>query len=647
MNARRFVGAATVVAGLVGVVMVFDSASAPVVRAGRLAGIAGAGTCSLWVQNMDETQSATTVVDFYKQGGGAPISIVRPNFGALGAVEIDLSAEPTLQNGAYAAITSSDREIGVVNRCSWQNSGAAAMSNGSLPGTEMIVPLAAKNYEGQTSLITIQNSDTGAQANATVKLYALGQAQPLGSTNVVIAPGTSTTLDLAKHAAFAAVPTGTIGHIVVSSSMPVAVNNIVDVETSQYGVYSFEGIPTSVVTDTLYAPQVHAASPLDPTDPGSPKLDSMMMVVNSGTAAADVTIRYTGASGACQGQTYTHPAFTLAAGTSALVANAAGASFPLTGASPLPAGCNASAVIEATGGKVTATVVDRDGAGGKAAAYNAMSRAGASDTVGLPIFRRDYGAERSTTAVQVMNVGTAPVTVTMEIRDANGLRLMNCGADCRASIPPGRVHLWWPPSMAAISDGFTGSAALLSNAPVAAVVTDISLAGVDLASYVGIAQRADNGGMPPVPVAIQLAYSPILAGGFRAPPPSTATRLATPRPTHTPTDTLTPTPMSTPTPMPTSTVALPTSTPVPTATPIPSATPVGMAVSDAVRNQVPPAAVAEALAHPERIAGWGQPRDPGKPVSPANPLRQCLTLVDPGKPYHPLFNGLIWKAGCP
>jgi hypothetical protein len=34
-------------------------------------------------------------------------------------------------------------------------------------------------------------------------------------------------------------------------------------------------------------------------------------------------------------------------------------------------------------------------------------------------------------------------------------------------------------------------------------------------------------------------------------------------------------------------------------------------------------------------------------VGPFNPLRTCLTLRNPGQPYHPLFNSLVFKAGCP
>ena len=35
------------------------------------------------------------------------------------------------------------------------------------------------------------------------------------------------------------------------------------------------------------------------------------------------------------------------------------------------------------------------------------------------------------------------------------------------------------------------------------------------------------------------------------------------------------------------------------------------------------------------------------PTGPHNPSRAALSLQDPGKPYHPLFNDLVWKCSCP
>lgn len=103
----------------------------------------------------------------------------------------------------------------------------------------------------------------------------------------------------------------------------------------------------------------------------------------------------------------------------------------------------------------------------------------------------------------------------------------------------------------------------------------------------------------------------------------------------------------TPTPSPRATPATPAPTPTPppspmTATPVPDPA----CVCDSVAGRVPDAVVAAALARPETIGGWGQRLDPAKPPGPFNPPRTCLNVHDPSKPYHELFNGLVWRVGC-
>jgi len=57
-------------------------------------------------------------------------------------------------------------------------------------------------------------------------------------------------------------------------------------------------------------------------------------------------------------------------------------------------------------------------------------------------------------------------------------------------------------------------------------------------------------------------------------------------------------------------------------------------------------AIADALANPAKVAGWGQPCNPSLPPGPMNPPRTTLGLKVPGKPYHPLYNGLQYTCGC-
>lgn len=87
-----------------------------------------------------------------------------------------------------------------------------------------------------------------------------------------------------------------------------------------------------------------------------------------------------------------------------------------------------------------------------------------------------------------------------------------------------------------------------------------------------------------------------------------------------------------------------TPTPRPTATPL---VPLDPQACTFVTGRVPSAAIADALANPRRVSGYGEPANPSIPPGPNNPPKQYLTLLNPGVPWHPLSNSLVYKAGCP
>lgn len=125
--------------------------------------------------------------------------------------------------------------------------------------------------------------------------------------------------------------------------------------------------------------------------------------------------------------------------------------------------------------------------------------------------------------------------------------------------------------------------------------------------------------------------------------------LATATPTRIEPPSTTPTPLVTPTATPSSTpVGAATGTASPTTRPAATSTPYySRCVCHDVDRRVPRVVIDDALANPQRFNGWLMPLDPGKPVSPANPLRECLALMNPALPYHPLWNKPVWRAGCP
>jgi hypothetical protein len=92
-----------------------------------------------------------------------------------------------------------------------------------------------------------------------------------------------------------------------------------------------------------------------------------------------------------------------------------------------------------------------------------------------------------------------------------------------------------------------------------------------------------------------------------------------------------------------------TETPTPTAssTPAPTPTRTGAHACDMLEGRVPPALIAFALANPETVLGWNQQCFRNRPPGPWNPRRQHLSLRDVGKPFHAMFNPLVFKCGCP
>jgi hypothetical protein len=65
-------------------------------------------------------------------------------------------------------------------------------------------------------------------------------------------------------------------------------------------------------------------------------------------------------------------------------------------------------------------------------------------------------------------------------------------------------------------------------------------------------------------------------------------------------------------------------------------------------GRVAPAVIDAALASPDRVNGWQQRQNPNLPADPyMNPLARNLTLRSPAQPWHPLYNGLVYRTGCP
>jgi len=87
--------------------------------------------------------------------------------------------------------------------------------------------------------------------------------------------------------------------------------------------------------------------------------------------------------------------------------------------------------------------------------------------------------------------------------------------------------------------------------------------------------------------------------------------------------------------------------PIPTPVPLPTRPSTLPAACPFITNKVPPTVITAALANPTSVEGYDQLVRPGVPESPFNPRRVWLSVRNPSVPWHPLFNALSYKAGCP
>jgi hypothetical protein len=482
---------AVLVAGLSGA---FGTSTAPAVYASRLAGISGNGETGIQVQNLDASQDAQITASFYPQTGGNPIDVQAPPTGAGGAANFYLPTIPNLPDGSYAAIVNSDRQIAAIARTDWPQSGGAGTYSNVLPGNDVAVPLAVKNYFTQCSLVSVQNTNTSSQATATVEVFATGSATPAVSPSFQIPPGTSKTVSLCDDREFESLPDGFLGSIRVKSQNEIGVQSFIDLSQSKQAVYAFEGVPVENAAEELFAPLFRSRQLVNPRDPAtSAKLDTGISVVNTASTPVQVSVEFYGADkpeydAACRGQTFTQGPFEIPASSSAVFYQGPGAQ-AITGDKVVPDNCVGSAKIVATGGSVLAIVNDSLDFTVQSAAYNAVSAAQTGTTVALPLFRSNHTAWRLYTGISAMNTGTATASIRIEITDSEGNVTSGKPGMTISNVGANETALFWPGDFA--NDGnwtdvnkAYGSATITSDQPLAVIVNDFSLnAQVDSSTY--------------------------------------------------------------------------------------------------------------------------------------------------------------------
>jgi len=477
---------AVLVVGLSGL----GSSETPRVYASRLAGISGAGETGINVQNLDQSQVAQINADFYPQGGGTMKTF--PGQAQPGAAFNFYLPTMNLADGAYAAIVNSDRQIAAIARTEWPSKGGAATYSNVIPDIKVALPLVAKDYQNQCSLISIQNTNVNQSATAVVDFYAAGEAASKLTKEYPVGPGTSVTLRMCEDEEFVTgLPLNFLGSVVVTAkdnTTKFGVQSFVDITNSDKAVYAFEGVPAEQAAAELFAPLFRASQNLGGGNVG----DTGISVVNTEPTPVDVTVTFYPAGGDCA-KAPVSQVKTIAASSSAVFWQGPVNDNPLKGTN-----CYGAAKISAPNGKILAIVNDGLNGGGKyninAAAYNAVSMDQAGMKVALPLFRTGHTKYNLWTGISAMNVGTATADVTLSISNAaTGTSTANAMSK---TIGQYETAVFWPSGMpasagwASAKDAY-GSATIDSNQSVVVIVNDTSQSKdpalqYDSSTYMGI-----------------------------------------------------------------------------------------------------------------------------------------------------------------
>jgi hypothetical protein len=468
MPHERTLGHLALVGLLLGAVSVAHAAGGQAEPAGQR----GAATVGVVAANL-APRSASLRVDGINRATGQREQRIFTGVGACSA------APPLLLSGAV--VSSNEGPVGGVVRHEWPASGGATLQGPAQLGPDVVLPLVAKQFAGQTSSLELINPSVGQPEQLEVQLFRNGSATTLLQRTLSVAADRRVTWPL--DGPDVDVLPAFFGFARVRSQGRIGASSFMDTAEGP-GIIAVEALPVERAATRLFAPLIR--NDFFGT--------TGIAVVNPGSAPSEVTVHYTGSLGTCPGGQWSHGPTTLAPGTGAVFYQG-NAPLPTTGSSPLPKRCAGSATIEAVGGPVLAFVNDsvprRLMAG-----YPAFSPEQTATQVLVPLFRKQHGPAQMTTGIQAMNAGDARahVSIRFVLDDGTVITGAGCLGQCDAErIEPGASFTLYPPVIVALPSGRFGWARIESDQPVAVLVHDVSQTGAfDAAGYTGLPCRDEG-----------------------------------------------------------------------------------------------------------------------------------------------------------
>lgn|GEM_PF-6648144 len=319
------------------------SAALPLIVRNADGGLEQPGAARVWALNRGFA-GAAPVLNLRPFAGGAGVNAP---FGAApphGAVALDVAALGIagLADGAWTGTLNSSLAVDALSRISWAG-GRLALEREAHPSTNPWAPRVHKRAGGRCSVVTIQNPGPA----VTVEVNLVTDAASVFFVQRNIPANGAARLDLCDDADIS-VPDGFAGALRVRSpdGAPVALA-VADEAQGTRAVAAHAGPTVSERADALFAPMVGSGIPLFP---GGPTGSTKFAVVNPGGPPVQVVLELYGSDGPCAGQTYIQGPVTVNANRAVWLAADPGAG------GMLPAGCRATAKIEAVGGGVLAAV---------------------------------------------------------------------------------------------------------------------------------------------------------------------------------------------------------------------------------------------------------------------------------------------------
>ncbi|HYF63140.1 MAG TPA: hypothetical protein VD886_10035 [Herpetosiphonaceae bacterium] len=298
------------------------------------------------------------------------------------------------------------------------------------PASIMYAPVVYKNYYNFSSSMRIQNTAASEQT-ILVTYYAPGSSMPAATRSAVLGPNGSITIDQAEVAAL--LPNVAYSARVAGSA-PLALNVVIfgrPGSSVEPQLYSYSGVSSGATT--IYTPVVLK---------NYFGFNTSTTVLNLGTQ--DATVKRTFSNGAID-------TYTIQPNSSKVLLDFANPKLP-GGSTPY------ASMIESLNGQPLAVLVNQSNNLNRATVSEGLTAADGGTKIVLPsVVKRFYGYN---SAIVCQNVGSAAATLNVTYNPGP-----YAGALVRLSV--GKSATIYQPSEAGLPDGFSGSAEITSDQPIA------------------------------------------------------------------------------------------------------------------------------------------------------------------------------------